>query len=66
MKRLLTHLAKLNSGLTDGKVTVDTKRILRLPSSLHTGVSMKCILVRNLDSFKLEDAMPKFMKEGGA
>ncbi len=66
MKKLLGQIAKLNSGLTDGKVTVDTKRILRLPSSLHTGVSMKCILVRSLDSFKLEDAVPKFMREGGA
>jgi DNA primase small subunit len=61
--RLLGSLAKLNSEFTDGKVTVDTKRILRLPSSLHSGVSMKCILVRNLDNFRFEDAMPKFLRE---
>lgn len=61
--KLLEALARLNSAFTDGKVTVDTKRILRLPSSLHSGVSMKCILVKNLENFRLEDALPRFVKE---
>ncbi len=61
---LMEFLARANSGFTDGKVTIDTKRILRLPSSLHSTVSMKCMLVRNIAQFKLEDAVPKFMREG--
>jgi DNA primase small subunit len=63
LSRLLKFLARVNSEFTDGKVTVDTKRILRLPSSLHSGVSMKCILVKNLDTFKFEDAAPRFLLE---
>jgi len=60
---LLEFLARLNAELTDGKVTIDTKRILRLPSSLHSGVSMKCILVRDINKFSIEDAIPKFARE---
>ncbi|MFN4133205.1 MAG: DNA primase catalytic subunit PriS [Candidatus Hadarchaeales archaeon] len=63
--KLLSALAKLNSEFTDGKVTVDTKRILRLPSSLHSGVSMKCMVVKNLESFNIDDAIPKFVRERG-
>jgi DNA primase small subunit len=63
LNRLMKAAARLNAGLTDGKVTVDTKRILRLPSSLHSGVSMKCTVVKNLDNFNLEDAVPKFLRE---
>lgn len=62
-RNLLEFLTKLNSGFTDGKVTIDTKRILRLPSSLHSGVSMKCMVVRDLDRFSLEEAVPKFLRE---
>ncbi|MGQ9787821.1 MAG: DNA primase catalytic subunit PriS [Candidatus Hadarchaeaceae archaeon] len=62
-RNLLEFLTKLNSGFTDGKVTIDTKRILRLPSSLHSGVSMKCMVVRDIDKFKLENAVPKFLQE---
>ena len=62
-KQLLEFLAGLNSEFTDGKVTIDTKRILRLPSSLHSGVSMKCLLVRDIEHFALEDAIPKFARE---
>ena len=61
--RLFEFLTRLNSGYTDGKVTIDTKRILRLPSSLHSGVSMKCMLVRGIERFALEDAIPKFARE---
>ncbi|HDI12633.1 MAG: DNA primase catalytic subunit PriS [Hadesarchaea archaeon] len=60
---LLGFLARINSGFADGKVTIDTKRILRLPSSLHSGVSMKCTLVRDIEHFKLESAVPKFVRE---
>lgn len=62
-RSLLDFLTRLNSGFTDGKVTIDTKRILRLPSSLHSGVSMKCMLVRDIEHFQLEDAVPKFVRE---
>ncbi len=60
---LLEFLTRTNSEFADGKVTIDTKRILRLPSSLHSGVSMKCTLVRDIDRFRLDDAIPKFVKE---
>jgi len=63
-RQFLDFLVRLNSECTDGKVTIDTKRILRLPSSLHSGVSMKCMLVRDMERFKLEDAVPKFVSEG--
>ena len=63
LDRFLQFLARLNSEFTDGKVTIDTKRILRLPSSLHSGVSMKCVVVRDIEHFALEDAIPKFVLE---
>ena len=63
LSSLLGFLTKINFRFTDGKVTIDTKRILRLPSSLHSGVSMKCMLVRDIEHFKLEDAVPKFVRE---
>jgi DNA primase small subunit len=62
-RQLLEFLTRVNSEFTDGKVTIDTKRILRLPSSLHSGVSMKCMLVRDIESFSPEDAIPKFVRE---
>jgi len=62
-RHLLEFLTRANSEFTDGKVTIDTKRILRLPSSLHSGVSMKCMLVRDIDKFRLDDAIPKFARE---
>jgi len=63
-RSLLEFLTRLNAEFTDGKVTIDTKRILRLPSSLHSGVSMKCLVVRDIDRFRLEEAVPKFLREG--
>ena len=62
-RQLLEFLARTNLGFTDGKVTIDTKRILRLPSSLHSGVCMKCTLVRDIKKFRLDDAIPKFVRE---
>jgi len=53
-----------NAGILDAKVTVDVKRILRLPSSLHSKASMKCMLIPDIESFKpLDDAVPKFVSE---
>ncbi|MEM2875178.1 MAG: DNA primase catalytic subunit PriS [Candidatus Hadarchaeales archaeon] len=66
LMRLLELLARINMQCTDGKVTVDTKRILRLPSSLHSGVSMKCVAVRDIEKFRLDDALPKFAREAPA
>jgi DNA primase small subunit len=62
-RQLLEFLARLNLEFTDGKVTIDTKRILRLPSSLHSGVSMRCMVVRDMEHFSPEQAVPKFMRE---
>jgi DNA primase small subunit len=50
--------------LMDAKVTVDTKRILRLPSSLHSKISRKCTHVEDLKNFEPEkEAVPEFAKE---
>ncbi len=50
--------------LMDAKVTVDTKRILRLPPSLHSKISMKCIEIKDLDNFDpLKDALPDFRRD---
>ena len=64
LETLLEGLRRHNSSLLDGKVTVDIKRILRLPSSLHSAVSMKCMEVRNIEKFQpLRDAVPRFVEE---
>jgi DNA primase small subunit len=63
-KRLVKGIASLNLSLVDAKVSIDLKRILRLPSSLHSGVSMKCTEVQNLETFDpFQDAVPKFIEE---
>lgn len=63
-ERLIKGIAKLNLQLVDARVTVDLKRILRLPSSLHSKVSMICTHVEDLESFDpLRDAVPDFVKE---
>lgn len=57
-------VSRANAEMLDGKVTVDVKRILRLPSSLHSGVSMKCMEVKNLENFDpLREAVPRFVRE---
>lgn len=63
IQKLFQFLTKMNYQLTDGKVTVDTKRILRLPSSLHSGVSRKCMVIKNLEKFHPDDAVPRFLME---
>ncbi len=62
-KRLLQLITRLNSEYTDGKVTVDKKRILRVPSSLHSTVSRKCVDISDIDQFSLDDAVPDFLEE---
>lgn len=62
--RLTDYVMKQNASMLDAKVTVDVKRILRLPSSLHSKVSMKCMLVKDIESFDpLVDALPDFLSE---
>jgi DNA primase small subunit len=63
-QRLIKSIAYLNMGLVDAKVSIDLKRILRLPSSLHSLVSMKCMEVENIEKFNpLQDAVPRFVYE---
>ncbi len=62
--QFLDYIARLNASVLDAKVTVDVKRILRLPSSLHSKASMKCMLIDDLERFDpLRDAVPRFVKE---
>ena len=54
-------IAGINRQLCDTKVSVDTKRILRLPSTLHYKVSMKCMAIKDIETFNpFDDAVPKF------
>jgi len=63
-KKVVKAITSLNMGLVDAKVSIDLKRILRLPSSLHSKVSMRCMEVKNIDSFDpFEDAVPEFVWE---
>jgi len=63
-KKVINAIASLNMGLVDAKVTIDLKRILRLPSSLHSKVSMKCTEVKNIEKFDpFKDAVPEFVWE---
>ncbi len=49
----------------DAKVTVDTKRILRLPPSLHSKISRKCIEVKDIENFDpWKEAVPDFAGQG--
>ena len=57
-------IAGINHELCDTKVSIDLKRILRLPSTLHYKVSMKCTAVKKIESFNpFDDAVPKFVYE---
>ena len=50
--------------ITDTKVSIDLKRILRFPSTLHSKVSMKSTLIKNIETFDpFDDAVPKFVYE---
>lgn len=63
-QNFLEHVYMGYINLMDAKVTVDTKRILRLPSSLHSKISRKCTHVEDLNNFDPEkEAFPKFARE---
>ncbi|QEF95434.1 DNA primase catalytic subunit PriS [Methanothermobacter sp. KEPCO-1] len=62
--RLVAGVAGINMKMVDAKVTIDLKRILRLPTSLHSKVSMICMEVKNPETFDpLKSAVPKFVHE---
>ena len=62
--KFLELVRKLNAEMLDAKVTVDVKRILRLPSSLHSKVSMKCVYIKNIERFDpFKHAVPRFVRE---
>ncbi len=50
-RKVVKGIASMNMSLVDAKVSIDLKRILRLPSSLHSMVSMKCTEVKNIETF---------------
>ncbi|WP_288268622.1 DNA primase catalytic subunit PriS [uncultured Methanobrevibacter sp.] len=61
---LVKAMANVNLSTIDAKVSIDIKRILRLPSSLHSKVSMKCVEVKDRETFDpLKYAVPKFVYE---
>ncbi len=61
-KKVVNGIASMNMSLVDAKVSIDLKRILRLPSSLHSMVSMKCTEVKNIETFDpFKEAVPKFV-----
>ncbi|MDO5849245.1 MAG: DNA primase catalytic subunit PriS [Methanobrevibacter sp.] len=63
-KKLTKAMARTNLETIDAKVSIDLKRILRLPSSLHSKVSMKCVEVKNRETFDpFKEAVPKFVYE---
>jgi DNA primase small subunit len=62
--RLTDFILRQNASILDAKVTVDVKRILRLPSSLHSKAGLKCMLIDDLETFDpFSDAVPKFVSE---
>ena len=63
-KKMVEAMARVNLTTIDAKVSIDLKRILRLPSSLHSKVSMKCVEVKDREWFDpLQDAVPKFVED---
>jgi len=63
-KKVIEAVARVNMNITDTKVSIDLKRILRLPSTLHSKVSMKSTLIKNIETFDpFDDAVPKFVYE---
>ena len=64
--KLLPVMAGIHARLCDVKVSVDTKRLLRLPGTLHYKVSMKCMAVKNIEDFDpLDKAVPEFISQSG-
>ncbi|MEA4957507.1 MAG: DNA primase catalytic subunit PriS [Methanobrevibacter sp.] len=63
-KDMVKSMARVNLATIDAKVSIDLKRILRLPTSLHSKVSMKCTEVKDREWFDpLKSAVPKFVEE---
>lgn len=63
-EKLINAIAMLNMNIADTKVSIDLKRILRLPSTLHSKVSMKSTYIKNIETFDpFDDAVPKFVYE---
>lgn len=64
LEDLLKEITLINQESVDGKCTIDIKRILRLPTSLHSKVSMICTVVNNWEKFDpVRDAVPAFVRE---
>ncbi|MBR0472170.1 MAG: DNA primase catalytic subunit PriS [Methanosphaera sp.] len=64
INKVISAVARINMNITDTKVSIDLKRILRLPSTLHSKVSMKSTLIKNIETFDpFDDAVPKFVYE---
>ena len=62
--KLLAKISNIHKGLCDTKVSIDTKRILRLPSTLHYKVSMKGTAIKNIENFDpFDDAVPEFIEK---
>ncbi|AIU69441.1 DNA primase [Thermococcus eurythermalis] len=66
--RLFSISSTFSKAYFDGRVTVDIKRILRLPSSLHSKVGLVATYIggdeKNLERFDpFRDAVPEFRKE---
>ena len=62
--KLTRMIAGINKHLCDTKVSIDLKRILRLPSTLHYKVSMKCMAVKDIETFNpFDKAVPQFVYE---
>lgn len=63
-ERIVEEIMKLSGQTVDGKVTIDNKRILRLPTTLHSKISMICTMIRDPENFDpFSDAVPKFVGE---
>ncbi len=62
-RELINDVVKVNREILDSKVTVDLKRLIRLPSSLHSKVGLICKEVKNLYKFNpIYDARPKVLR----
>ncbi len=68
MIKLFALSSTFSKAYFDGRVTVDVKRILRVPSSLHSKVSLVATYIgseeKDLERFNpFEDAVPRFRKK---
>ncbi len=68
MARLFALSSTFSKAYFDGRVTVDVKRILRVPSSLHSKVSLVTTYIgsseKELEKFDpFEDAVPEFRRK---